>query len=547
MAIWYVDNLNGSDTTGNGTIVTPYKTILKATQIGVDNDVVRVAGSGWTNLSGTLTFTKGSASITTSVNLTGELSPGSIFTITDPTWGTEIWVWKVFSITATTIVVSAVTQVGNITVNAKKMTNINYYTTTASVTHDSIAKNGIEVQGGWINGFTEQTGLTAMVYHGTTAAAVSGTGIASVPLNTYINRFLFVNLSNGVGGSVNNWYPGNLWNSFVSSPSGASPLPHPTYTKPNLYLTHSFVSNQQTSLQSNNKPAYQVNSVYYTIIGNATITQGCIECNILYVKSNGVTLGQAAGHIIPSLNMIIGKLVVDFCLTSGADECVVLIVNNNVSSLLIRDMEYVGTNATSGKMFIRGRFGNYSFSNLQILLPSPKIIDDFNLIGLGNDNGYFNFCGPNIHVKDTEGTKLLLGSGQIIFSDPTVFDTGTNSLRITRQPVNTTPASQVPISNFYSTGISQTITFRAKSQVNATITFGLIGNAAYANVTSTSGFSSTQSFNLTTSWETFTYTGLQVANVYNLFSGTNVIFGVSNLPSAWGTSKYIWIDSVTVS
>jgi hypothetical protein len=549
MATWYTDNLNGSDTTGTGTILLPYKTINKAMTVGTAGDVVNVAGSGYTALSGTLTFTKGSANVTTSVDLTGQLSAGNIITITDPTWGSGIWLWKVFSVSATTIVLSGAAQVGNITVSASKLTNIHYYTTTASTTFETmVVKSDFEIQGGWTSNFTAQNGITAMVYQGATAAAVSGVGLSGAQTNMYVNRFAFVNLVNGVGGSTNAWYPGNLWNSFTTNPSGGNPRPHPTYTLPNLYLTNAVISTQGSPLQTNNKPGYQTDAIYYTSAGTTTPTQtGSIQCNTLYAKSAGVTLGNTGGIIIPGLNMIIGKLTIDFCAPNGTDECVVLVVNNAGSSLLIKDMEYVGINTTSNKLFVRGKFNNYGFGNCQINLPSPKIIDDFKLIGIGNDNGFYNYSGIPIPVKDAEGDKLLLGSGQIIFADPTVYDTGSNSLRITRQPVGVTPTSQVPIKDFDASGASQTITFRAKASANATIAFGILSNPAYAQVLATTALNNTQNFSLTTVWQTFTYTGLQAAAVYNLYAGTKTAFAISNLPSAWGSAQYVWIDSVTIS
>jgi hypothetical protein len=549
MATWYTDNLNGNDTTGLGTIAAPYKTINKAMTVGTAGDIVNVAGSGYTALSGTLTFTKGSANVTTSVDLTGQLTAGNVITITDPTFGSGIWLWKVFSVTATTIVLSGAAQVGNITVSASKLTNIHYYTTTALTTFETIpAKSDFEIQGGWTNNFTAQNGITAMVYQGASAGAASGNGLSTAQPNMYVNRFAFVNLSNGVGGSIYQWYPGNLWQSFVTNPSGANPRPHPTYSSPNLYLTNTVISIQNTPLQTNNKPGYQTDAIYYTSTGTTTPSgAGSIQCNTLYAKSTGVTLGNTNGIIIPCLNMIIGKLTIDFCAPNGTDECVVLVLNSQASSLLIKDMEYVGINTTGNKLFVRGKFYNYAVGGCQISLPSPKIIDDFKLIGIGNDNGFYNYSGIPIPVKDTEGNKLLLGSGQIIFADPTVYDTGTNSLRITRQPVGVTPTSQVPIKDFDATGASQTITFRAKASANATISFGLLANPAFAQANATTALNNTQNFALTTAWQTFTYTGLQAAAVYNLYAGTKTAFAISNLPSAWGSAQYVWIDSVTVS
>ena len=75
MATIHTNYLTGNDTTGNGTIVTPYKTINKAMTVGANNDEIRVAGSTFTALSGTITATSnGSTTWNTSVNQTGILN-----------------------------------------------------------------------------------------------------------------------------------------------------------------------------------------------------------------------------------------------------------------------------------------------------------------------------------------------------------------------------------------------------------------------------------------------------------------------------------------
>lgn len=98
--IVYWDFLNGNDTTGNGSAANPYKTLAKATTGLTGGDEVRCAKSpDPATLSGTLTFTDGSASVATSEDLTAVL--GAYDFVSLNTAG-ETW-WEISSINSTTI------------------------------------------------------------------------------------------------------------------------------------------------------------------------------------------------------------------------------------------------------------------------------------------------------------------------------------------------------------------------------------------------------------------------------------------------------------
>ena len=71
MAIYYTDNINGNDTTGDGSWANPYKSISKASSvISANGDEIRVVGGTWTALPGTVSVTNGSENITTTDDLT---------------------------------------------------------------------------------------------------------------------------------------------------------------------------------------------------------------------------------------------------------------------------------------------------------------------------------------------------------------------------------------------------------------------------------------------------------------------------------------------
>ncbi|MDY0324800.1 MAG: NosD domain-containing protein [Candidatus Cloacimonadaceae bacterium] len=106
-AVSYVDLVSGNDTTGDGTAGNPYLTAEKADDILTGGgDEIRVAKSAITALSGTLTFTNGSTSITTSADLSGVLASGYLISKNSEGGGTEGW-WHVSSVTSDTITLSA--------------------------------------------------------------------------------------------------------------------------------------------------------------------------------------------------------------------------------------------------------------------------------------------------------------------------------------------------------------------------------------------------------------------------------------------------------
>lgn len=104
MTIVYCDFVNGDDNTGDGTAASPYKTITKASEGLTGLDEVRVAKSPAPSaLSGVLTWTNGSTSVSTSLDLTGVLAARDFIRKTSLNAADyDIW-WEISSITSTTI------------------------------------------------------------------------------------------------------------------------------------------------------------------------------------------------------------------------------------------------------------------------------------------------------------------------------------------------------------------------------------------------------------------------------------------------------------
>ena len=152
MTINYCDFINGDDGTGDGTFGNPYKTIDQASTGLTGGDQVRCAKSpDDINLSGTLAFVDGSEIVTTSVDLTGELTAlDFIYKI-----GESDDIYEILSITSSIITLYKPYHGTTETVSAKKLgvtdtgvagfnETIQFITT--SGTSDALR---LKISGGW--------------------------------------------------------------------------------------------------------------------------------------------------------------------------------------------------------------------------------------------------------------------------------------------------------------------------------------------------------------------------------------------------------------
>jgi len=558
MAILYTDYLTGNDTTGNGTIATPYKTINKAMTIGDNGDEVRVAGSGFTALSGTVTATiNTSTTWNTSVNLTGVLLPGDIITVNDAEFGNEKFFYKVFSVGTTSIVVDgAWNRTANVNLTFSKVTTQHYYTTTASVTFETVnitGKTNFIVRGGWVNSFTEQTGWTIMNYQGATATANSGIGftaiLGGITGEMYFDRFMLSHLTTPFAGSTNRWYPGNLAfiNTVTTSPYGAGAVsPHPTYGLPNHYYTNSnFCSALGTSnVGPVNGFQLQFNNIYYS--NTASTTAASIvqhRINNMYYRSTFGTGIQAYGACMTS-GAKIDNLFIATRNNPGSTENICIFPGPGTPSACSIDnsISVVGPN-TSYSIALNTGVGN-SFNQITL---STNIEEQFangietGLVGQGFPSGVER---PLTIVFDSEGEKLVYNNSNIAYADSLVFDTGTNSLRTSK--VSGAGQCGIPIYSYYnSNALAKTITIRAKASANTNIDFGLVSTKLRSNTSTTSGvgYNNIETKAITTTWANYTYTGLDIDIATVISNGYIQLFvRTDNM-----TAKYLWIDSVTVS
>jgi hypothetical protein len=555
MAIWYTDYLTGNDTTGDGTIATPYKTVNKAMTVGTNGDEIRVAGSGFTALAGTVTCSSnGLTTWTTSVNQTGIINPGDIITVNDAEFGDQKFFYKVQTVAPTTITVDgAWNRTPNVALTFSKITTQHYYTTTANTTFENVSiagKTNFKITGGWTSSFTAQDGWTVMNYQGASSTAKSGTGFTGIQGgNTgsiYFDRFMLSHLNTGFGGSTSRWFMGTL--AFVyftgTSPYGAAPLTEHGYGVPDLYLTNSVYTTLLGASYSiaNDAPQQQFGNIWYANTASpSTNSPVIIKTNNFYGRSMYSTGLQGYGITIGGF-ININNLYIATQGAAGTTENIVLFGNNGGSnSSVYNNIEVLGNNLSGYKLAISNSQNGATINFIKL---DTKKIEDFALAGSG-----FNYYSttPIGYIKDIEGDKQVYNSTGIAFADNSVFDTGTNSLRLSKlEAINSQPTRMVIDQYFNSTSTAKTITIRAKASASTTATVCLmtslqqLGNQQTGNI----GFNyKPQTISLTTSWQDFTYTQLDASTAALFINSFIDICVVSSGISA----NYIWIDSVTVS
>jgi hypothetical protein len=559
MATWYTDNLTGNDTTGDGTIANPYKSVLKAMQVGTGGDTVNVAGGSWVNIPGTLTYGGSTNSIATSQDLTGIVPVNSVIAIKDPVFGNRSIFLRVIAVSSIALTVNLGLS-GNVVsgAQAERLDTNHYVATVANTDLESLSaittnKQNFNIQGGWTNGFTAQDGVT--VFINTSATTQSGTAFRTVN-NLWLNgitfnNFAFVNLASSnavlpsapIGLQVN---MGNLWFSFSGFFVGSLDYYHAS-TGCNISW-----ATQSSSITLNQAFTYQTKTL---VINNLWDW---------HVQTSGNVINSAAGALVKINNfwfkqvnaargsslLGVGTYDIDnFNIewiqpTPESTLAYVILFDYQSPNSIVRNIvEYPTMSSASQKFII--------FSNsldAQIIAPSSNV-DNWPLSTAAYSA---TLTKTSSFVYDSEGEKILFQNATTIFADPTVYDTGTNSLRIHRAFANVGSSEfvQVPIKNVYipsGSNTPMTFTIRAQSPASApTITVGIqpINMALSNGTTEAKGdLFYTENISLQPTWtnHTYTLTGSEV----EALSGGYIKLCV-NVISGW-SQPYIWIDSVTVS
>ncbi len=539
MATWYTDNINGNDTTGNGTIATPYKTINKAVTVAANNDTINVAGSDFTAVTGILNPSSlGSNTLSTSVDMTATMPVGTIFTVNDPVWGSRKVFFKVQTITATTMTVNTgwwLSSPGAPVGGIEKLTNVHYSTATANVNQDDLItlnKTGISIQAGWTNNFTAQDGITAFSY---TGSGLSGTALRctnNFMFGMTVNNLLFANVTglSGLTGSTgaNTIKYGNM---YTTGGTFQVSIPEAAPTGANFYLNHTAFSSFGTSMPSGT--TFNIENMYVAaqiIIGSNEFFQFTI--NNLYAKAATTSVNLTG--ILDRMSFDINNLYIAWSQLASADQAFTLFRNQD-GWAIVRNIVNQGNFGGAGKRPIWLR--QAAIAQVQIIAPTINV----DTLGIQATAGIQNYHFHNSFqpIIDIEGEKQYYGAGGIIYADPTVYETGTNSLRVNKAAY---PSSFVPIKDFYiSSSTAKTISIRFKASAAGTVNFSIMPNGKL-NTTLTYTGLYVQAKSVTTNWTTVTYT-IDAALAARLVD-SYVIFNI--VPENWA-GQYVWIDSVTIA
>lgn len=545
MAIWYTDNITGDDNTGDGTISTPYKTISKAASVAANDDTIRVAGSGWSAVSGTLTnSTFNTSTIQTSVDLTGELSTGTLISFKDPAFGDRKMIYRVLSITTSSISINTATGLTpGVAYEVEKLTTNHYESATASTIFENIsgsAVSGLKIEGGWTSGFTAQDGITSMVYDVSTTSN-SGTGFLIGINNTGIvfNKFAFASISTCVGGTGAPIIGfGDLW--LIGGGSTAIttisiPLVNVAGYTTNFYFTKSNFGMSLGNLGGTGTE-FNINDIYILDLPNGTLNgnyDSQVTVENVYARSISTGTSTNSG-LFKNGNWVINNCT--FATSEGS---------GNVPSVfgldaigILKNVTFIDSSGESEFLISCTANNNVQFINTSVNTDT--------LTGLGLTSSLVaTLQRYYIPVVDSEGEKLLFGGTISTFADSTEFDTGTNSLRIKKAGGNSIYGA-VPIKQHYiPVGATSAITFtiRAKSTGSNVTVFGLQPPAQLALATTTTFIVLEQAFSLTNDWADYTYT-LSAEDVQE-FAGQYITLAC-NSRGTW-TETYVWIDSVTIS
>jgi hypothetical protein len=540
MANWYTDNIAGNDTTGNGTIATPYKTIKKAYEVAANDDTINVAGSGWSAVTGTVTpVTFGGTTLTTSTNLVSELPVGTLISVKDTAgFGNRKIIYKVNSINATTITLNGGQYIEpGVNYEIEKVTT-NYYTTTltATVFEDmtlgAYEKSGIQIEGGWVDNFTAQTGITAMVLATSSFGATGFRWATAVTQNNpALNNFCFAVSTPYVftTATAAMVYLGNIWLSG-SSISASAAFQNIPGKECNLHLTLSFNGPSAPANETNIR--FNIDNLYMTVGTFASQRQPVLIDNMWQTSTSTSASSYTNGNLT-IVNGIINNWNTRFRSTAAAQS----------QSMTVGGGYYIIKNVTQ-------------IGDLTNKLLTPSIQpDNIQFINESLNVESFNFkntsASPNIAItqqrcmaRDIEGDKVLWQNAYWLYVDSTVYDTGTNSLRI--KPTNQTSLPWAPIKSVYiSEGdtTAKTVTVRAKATTNINCIFGIGMNGNVNQSTSSICFQSISATNsLTTAWTDFIFT--LTSGEITQWAGSYLQIG---LQANSLTPEHIWIDSVTIS
>ena len=586
MATLHTNYLTGSDTTGDGTVSLPYKTVYKAITVASDNDLIKVAGGELQQVTGlgTVTTTNRSTTISTSQNLTGQFAAGDaifIQTTGDDGFPTISNGLVIASITATTITLNA-----NSATHFKagtystfyKLSQYHYSATAASQVFEAVAGivvNNLTIEGGWDATFTTQIGWTGVKGNGFSNVSFINSWTANIKPNIVFNKFLFANIANcftGTGSSIGInevaflactasifgtsnfgvYAPTAIGfttiysygSALAGSWNGAANKPNTLNLK--QWHTATAATNQAIKLgvalaEGNNSGPYIRSTEVNWRSLNSSATAG----------SWGPIATNPGDIFIDKLNLFIGGAAVTPIITApGTTNAWRYVEDINVT---IIDGSRSGI-TPAGTTINTTAIGTPSDGPLNINRTSG-LLDSLPWASYGTptaSNTVTQAQRSPIFGRDSEGQKVINTDSIPKFADSTQYVTGSNSLRF-KLITNTSGVDQY---RYFCAILDKPIatssfTLTLKMKASKTISswgVDLLYGPAFSKFTSFIPFFGTD---ITTSWQDFTFTVDPTTLTDWNFGNDGLMQILISLPSSViaDTTEiaYLWVDSVTAS
>jgi hypothetical protein len=473
MAFIHTNFLTGNDTTGNGSVSTPYKTVQKGLAVAVSNDFIKVAGGQWVPVTGTFTFTNSSITVNTATSMVGLIAVNDIITFEDGQFGFDKFHIRITAVTTTTLTMATgwagPTQVSS---GVYKIDTFHYTTATNNATLENVnwtaanqpnGRTGITISGGWSSDYTVQNGWT--VGRSTNAnpagnrffSMSASIGIGDWRQNLIFDRFLTVRLNNflQVSGSGSTCSMKEMgWVGTVSTgPITASGSRIGIYNVDSSTPVTFYVSPQSTAFWITNvnnvnpivpESSLETNFLLYSNLGGVTTDAfGAVACSIssansgVQGSSNKVTVhhrttyGSGIYANYPGASNPVAFSGSPYYFTKiiyylNRLSYLSLAIGTN-TTIQIEDIEFAGpfANSLSSTLF-GGSTGqlliDLSQEGKTIESVNPSYTFTFGSTGSAVSVDLNTVCQTNlsgIQVRDAEGLKTIDGFSTVYFKDPT--------------------------------------------------------------------------------------------------------------------------------
>lgn len=585
MAFYCTNFLAGSDTTGNGSAVAPYKTINKALSVCSNGDEVRVIGQRLQATANTATVTARATTITVNGTMPSIVAGNIIALDTSSVdgWSVDKTLYYVDSVAGNVLTVTG--QSIAIPPGTYPLYWINetlypvQYSTNSASPQETIASftaTNVSVTGGWDSTYTNQYSDAYTIARYTVGTTGSATFISHsniIKPDVIFDKFIMANTSFSSTTSSASIGINRMWfirtgNTFGTSNYGVYGADGSTGLLPanivacnvDLTTTWNGSANKPSTLLLNQWITSSTNNRWYMKCGYI-LTPGLSTGPQIRTLSANIRTSGTSQNIVNQAIIRNGTFFADIFI----DELNIYL-NSNVIIPIIDSSSF----SSAGWRYI-GNINTfiYGSGDRSGIIPSQNIINastitSYSPLNVNKTNGtldslawriygtddltavFSKLGATDIYGKDTEGQKVINGDIIPKWADTTTFATGSNSLRM-KLLTNTTGLDRVsyicgtltkPSSNF-------TVTIKAKASkaVSVEDVRLLYGSGA-------TQFASLGAINLTTSWQDFTFNVTPASYSTWTFGDDglmSIFLRITTSVVTESENQYIWIDSVTVS